>query len=236
MKKYLILILTSSSLGLYAQSTDTLFYAEGKIISSITKEAVVAKISYQSLPYGNIVGLLNGDTYRFPLYDKERYEILVEAPGFAPAKYMLDPAQANGQRTVVQDVELGLPSSASKVAETTHTVGKVMSLDNLIFELGKSKIAPSSYSELDQITAMLKSYPKMVIQLEGHTDFRGDPKLNMKLSEERVESVKAYLVSKGANKAKVKTKAFGGTQPLSRENTEEAHTMNRRVVVRILEN
>lgn len=219
-----------------AQEADTLIYAEGKIISAITKEAIVAKISYQSLPYGNFVGLLSGDNYRFPLYEKERYEITVEAPGFAPAKYMLDPATANAQRTVIQHVELGLPASATKVAETAHTVGKVMSLDNLIFELGKSKIAPSSYPELDQIAGMLQSYPKMVIQLEGHTDFRGDPKLNMALSQDRVDAVKNYLVSKGINKNKVKTKAFGGTQPLTRENTEEAHALNRRVVVRILEN
>jgi outer membrane protein OmpA-like peptidoglycan-associated protein len=76
----------------------------------------------------------------------------------------------------------------------------------------------------------------MIIQLEGHTDFRGDPKENMKLSQERVDAVKTYLISKGVNKTKVKTKAFGGTQPISRENTEEAHTINRRVEARILEN
>jgi len=222
--------------SVFSQEADTLIYAEGKIFSAVTKEAIVAKISYQSLPYGNFVGLLSGDRYRFPLYEKERYEIMVEAPGFAPAKYMLDPASANGQRTVVQDIELGLPASATKVVETVHTVGKVMSLDNLIFELGKSKIAPSSYSELDQIVGMLQNYPKMVIQLEGHTDFRGDQKLNMNLSQDRVDAVKNYLVSKGINKNKVKTKAYGGTQPLSREDTEEAHAMNRRVVVRILEN
>lgn len=236
MKTCLLFVCLLTGFVSLAQEVDTLYYAEGKIVNAATKEAVAAKISYQSLPYGNIVGSLNGDTYRFPMYEKERYEIIVEAPGFAVAKYMLDPNQANAQRTVVQDVELGLPASASKVAETAHTVGKVMKLDNLIFELGKSKIAPSSFAELDQIVSMLQNYPKMVIQLEGHTDFRGDPKLNMQLSQDRVDAVKDYLVSKGVGKGKVKTKAFGGTQPLTRENTEDAHAMNRRVVVRILEN
>jgi OmpA-OmpF porin, OOP family len=218
------------------QQADTLIYAVGKIINASTKESVTASISYQSLPYGSKVGILSGSSFRFPMYDKERYEILVEAPGFAPAKYMLDPAEANNERNVIRDIELGLPNSAAKVAETTHTVGKVMRLDNLIFELGKSKIAPESYPELDQVVTMLANYPKMIIQLEGHTDFRGDPKLNLKLSQDRVDAVKSYLMSKGVTKSKVKTKAFGGTQPLSRENTEEAHTMNRRVEVRILQN
>ena len=221
--------------GVFAQSADTLVYAEGKILNGATKEPVTASISYQSLPYGNKVGLLKGTTYRFPLFDNERYEIMVEAPGFAPAKYMLDPAEAK-DRIVLKDVELGLPTSAAKAAETTHTVGKVMNLDNLIFQLGKAKIEPASFEELDQVVKMLTSYPKMVIQLEGHTDVKGDPKQNMKLSQERVDAVKSYLVSKGVSKNKVKTKAFGGTQPLSRADTEEAHKMNRRVQVRILEN
>ena len=52
----------------------------------------------------------------------------------------------------------------------------------------------------------------------------------------RVESVKDYLTSHGINKTRVKTKAFGGTMPLSRDNTPEAHRLNRRVELRILEN
>lgn len=227
----LTLIVTTS----FAQQPDTLIYAQGNIVNGTTKEPITASISYQSLPYGNKVGLLKGTSYKFPLFDNERYEILVEAPGFAPAKYMLDPKDAQ-ERIVLRDVELGLPSSAAATAESTHTVGKVLNLDNLIFQLGKAKIEPASFAELDEVVKMLQTYPKMVIQLEGHTDTKGDPKQNMKLSQDRVDAVKDYLVSKGVNKGKVKTKAFGGTQPLSRADTEEAHKMNRRVQVRILSN
>jgi OOP family OmpA-OmpF porin len=218
----------------FAQA-DTLIYAQGKIVNGTTKEPVSASISYQSLPYGNKVGFLTGDNYKFPLFDNERYEILVEAPGFAPAKYMLDPSEAK-ERIVLKDVELGLPTSASGHAETAHTVGKVMNLDNLIFEQGNAKIASASFAELDEVVTMLSTYPKMIIQLEGHTDTRGDAKALLKLSQDRVDAVKTYLIAKGVNKSKVKTKAFGGTQPLSRSNTEEAHKMNRRVQVRILAN
>lgn len=217
------------------EEPDTLIYAQGKIINGTTKEAITATISYQSLPYGNIIGLLNGSSYKFPIFDNQRYEILVEAPGFAPAKYMLDPADAK-DRIVMRDVELGLPASAAAIAESAHTVGRLMNLDNLIFALGKAKIEPESFDELDEVVKMLQTYPKMVIQLEGHTDTKGDPKQNMRLSQDRVDAVKDYLISKGVSKAKVKTKAFGGTQPLSRADTEEAHRMNRRVQVRILSN
>lgn len=213
-----------------------MYYAEGKIISSITKEPVIAKISYESLPYGNRVGFQSGSVFSFPLFDKEKYSITVEAPGFAPSKYMIDPAEANAARRVIKDIELGLPASASVVAENTHTVGKVMRLDNVIFQTGSSKIEQASYSELNEVVRMLELNPKMVIQLEGHTDYVGNAKLNMKLSEDRVVEVKNYLVNRGINKGRIKTKAYGGTMPLSRENTEEASKLNRRVEVRILDN
>lgn len=219
-----------------AQQADTLIYATGRIISAETKEPVQARISYQSLPYGSVVGTLNGETYRFPLFDKERYSITVEAPGYSPSKYMLDPAEANEERLVLKDIELGLPSGAVDVAHETHTEGKVLVLKELIFQQGRAKIDQASYAELDKVVLMLNQNPNMVVQLEGHTDTRGDPKANMKLSELRVEAVKDYLLDKKIHKSKVKTKAFGGTQPISRENTEEAHRMNRRVELRILKN
>lgn len=238
MKKVCICVLMLAVTAQFslAQSADTLIYAEGKIFNASTKEPVEASISYQSLPYGNVVGNLSGSTYKFPLFNKEKYSITVVAAGFAPAKYMLDPGAANPERTVKQDIELGLPAAAAQVAESTRTAGKVMRLENLIFQQGRAKISPESYPELDKVVAMLNNNPSMIIQLEGHTDFRGDPKENMKLSQERVDAVKTYLVEKGVHKNKIKTKAFGGTDPLSRENTPEAHTLNRRVEVRVLQN
>jgi OmpA-OmpF porin, OOP family len=240
MKKTILFVLTLIILvyqaGAQTSGTDTLIYAEGKIINATTKEPVTARISYQSLPYGSKVGFLSGSSFSFPLYDHEKYSIIVEANGFAPSKYMLDPATANGERRVIQDIQLGLPASASTQAGMTHTVGKVMRLDALIFQVGNALISSESYPELDQVAKMLNDNPRMVIQLEGHTDVKGDPKKNLELSKERVEAVRTYLLGKGVAKTKVKTKAYGGTMPLSRDNSEEAHKLNRRVEVRILQN
>jgi outer membrane protein OmpA-like peptidoglycan-associated protein len=219
----------------FGQGQDSLIYAVGTISNHNTKEIVSAKISYQSLPFGNIVGVLNGSEFSIPLYGNEKYSITVEAPGFAPAKYMLDPATAvNGK--VTQNVELGLPVAAATAAPTAHHVGKVMRLEALIFHQRSAVISPESYAELNTVADMLHQNPNMVIQLEGHTDTRGDKNLNLKLSEDRVEAVKNYLVRRGVNKSRIKLKAFGGSQPLSTENTEEAHKLNRRVEVRIIDN
>ena len=215
----------------WAQASDSLIYAEGKIINAETREPITARIVYESVPYGSRIGIINNNAFSFPMFDQEHYSITVEAPGFAPAKYMLDPTTANGENKVVRDIEL---SSGSK--PNTNVPGKVMRLDNLIFEVSRARIDPESYSELDILVNLMRENPKMIIQLEGHTDYLGDSRANMKLSQQRVESVRDYLGTKGIAKTRVRTKAFGGNQPLSRDNTPEAHRLNRRVEVRILEN
>lgn len=231
----LLLVALTVTIGVRAQNADSVIYAVGTITNHTTKEMVSARISYQSLPYGNIVGSLSGSEFSIPLFGNEKYSVTVEAPGFAPAKYMLDPAAAvNGK--VTQNIELGLPAPAATTAPTAHHVGKVMRLDALIFHQRSAVISPESYPELNTVADMLHSNPNMVIQLEGHTDTRGDKNLNLKLSEDRVESVKNYLVRRGVSKSRIKLKAYGGSQPLSMENTEEAHKLNRRVEVRIIEN
>jgi outer membrane protein OmpA-like peptidoglycan-associated protein len=228
--KLLVLFLPIITPG-FCQIADSLIYAEGLIISAETKEPVQARITYQSLPYGNKVGVLNNTEYSFPMFDKVRYTIVVEAPGYAQAKYMLDPAEANGEMKVVRNIELTRGSTIQKLA-----AGNLIRLDNLIFQVGRSRISEESYQELDIVLKMMKDNPAMTIQLEGHTDYQGNAKENMKLSQARVDAVKNYLTSRGVTKNRIKTKAFGGTQPLSRENTPEAHRLNRRVEMRILSN
>jgi OmpA-OmpF porin, OOP family len=90
----------------FSQNSDSLVYAEGRVINAETKELIAARITYQSLPYGNKVGVITNSQYSFPMFDGEKYAITVEAAGFAPAKYMLDPAEANNEKKVIKDIEL----------------------------------------------------------------------------------------------------------------------------------
>lgn len=225
-------VIAGAPFGASAQTADSTVVAQGKIINAETREQVTARITYQSLPYGNKMGVINNDTYSFPMFDGDRYSISVNAPGFVPAKFMLDPAEATGL-VLIKDIELLHGESHAK---KKHAPGNVMLLDHLIFEVNKNKIDPNSYAELDIVVSMMRENPAMVIQLEGHTDYVGNPDKLMKLSQERVDAVRDYLISKKINKNRIKTKAFGGTAPISREDTPEAHRQNRRVELRILEN
>ena len=73
----------------------------------------------------------------------------------------------------------------------------------------------------------------MEIKLEGHTDNQGDPALNLKLSQDRVNEVKKYLVSKGIATSRITTEGFGDTKPLGSNEEEATRKLNRRVEFRV---
>ena len=195
--------------------------AEGKITDSRTSKGVKANVRYSSIPTGSIFGRFSDSTFSFPIFGTAKYQITAEAKGYNPRTVIVDPKDIGPDKKVQRDIIL-TPS------------GETMRLNNLIFPQGKAVIDPKSYGELDEVAQMMKENSKMVIQLEGHTDNQGSAKANMELSESRVEAVKKYLVSKGIAKDRIKTKAFGGSQPLANEMTQEARAMNRRVEMRIL--
>ena len=218
--KYTLLIFSALMCVLTAHAQNDII-AQGKISDSRTGKGIKATIRYSSIPTGGISGRFNDSTFQFPIFGTAKYQITAEAKDYNPRTVIVDPKDIDGQRRVLRDISL-TPS------------GQTMTLTNLIFPQGKSTIDPKSFGELDEVGQMMKENSKMVIQLEGHTDNQGSSKANMELSEARVEAVKKYLVGKGINKDRIKTKAFGGSQPLKNEMTPEARKMNRRVEMRIL--
>jgi outer membrane protein OmpA-like peptidoglycan-associated protein len=192
----------------------------GKVVDISNGKAIKANISYKSLPTGGITGRFNDSTYSFSIFGSSRYEITAELPNYIPAVAIVDPKAAK-DGLVVRELLL-------------TPKGQTIRLTHLIFEQGKAVIDPASFNELDELVLLLKTHPKLVIQLEGHTDNLGNTAKNMELSQDRVDEVKDYLVDKDVSKSRVKTKAFGGTRPLSKGKTEADRNMNRRVEIRIL--
>ena len=101
-------------------------------------------------------------------------------------------------------------------------------IKNLEFETGKSTIRNKSYSSLDRVAAILID-KNFSLKLAGHTDNTGSLQTNLRLSKERAESVKAYLVSKGANPSRIEATGYGPNQPIASNTTAEGRQQNRRV-------
>lgn len=203
---------------------EPLVLVRGKIVNAETGELVVGRVTYESMPYASKIGFVEGDIFRFHLEQGKSYSVMVRADGFFPYKTKITPEEFVSD-SLYRSFEL-----------EPDIVGKTIRLEQLIFAISKADITEESYAELNDLAALMDSNLGMIIQLEGHTDTRGDPKLNMKLSQKRVDAVKEYLIYRGISKKRIKTKAFGGTRPLSRDRNSEAHKKNRRVEVRILSN
>ena len=107
-------------------------------------------------------------------------------------------------------------------------------LQHLVFDLQRSTLRPEAKLELNQLADIMKERPNMTILLEGHTDVRGNPKSNLELSEDRVESVKKYLNRRGVNKRRIDTKGWGQQKPLIVTDDVEEGKINRRVEISIL--
>ncbi|MGN0001889.1 MAG: OmpA family protein [Sphingobacterium composti] len=101
-------------------------------------------------------------------------------------------------------------------------------IKNLEFETGKSTIRSTSYSSLDRVAAILIE-KNFSLKLAGHTDNTGSLQTNLRLSKERAEAVKAYLVSKGANASRIEATGYGPNQPIASNSTAEGRQQNRRV-------
>jgi len=205
----------------HAQSAvDGEIWIEGKVVDVGTGKGVKANIRYKSLPTGGITGSFRDSVYRFSIFGSSKYEVAAEIDGYITAVAIVDPKKGV-EGKIVRNL-------------TLTPKGQTIRLTHLIFEQGKSVIDPASFDELDEVAQMLIDHPKLVIQLEGHTDNQGSMSKNMELSQERVDEVKDYIVDKGVGKSRVKTKAFGGTKPITNEKTPEARNLNRRVEIRIL--
>lgn len=101
-------------------------------------------------------------------------------------------------------------------------------IQNLEFDLGKATIRSTSHASLNKVAALLIE-KNFSLKLAGHTDNTGSMQTNMRLSKERAESVKAYLVSKGANPSRIEATGYGPTQPIANNDTAEGRQQNRRV-------
>ncbi|MGF1636186.1 MAG: OmpA family protein, partial [Cyclobacteriaceae bacterium] len=112
--------------------------------------------------------------------------------------------------------------------------GQVINIDNLQFEQGKPTILEVSLPIVDKLLHVLRSNPSMVIELAGHTDRLGSKDANFKLSLDRVENVKQYLVEGGIEPWRVRTIGHGGSRPIAPSDNEDNRALNRRVEITVM--
>lgn len=107
---------------------------------------------------------------------------------------------------------------------------------NVQFASGKSELNRSYDSDLKDIAVFMSEHPKTKIEIQGHTDNTGSKALNKKLSQNRADSVKNYLVSTlGADASRISSVGHGDEMPVGDNTTNEGRQENRRVIAVITE-
>jgi len=131
--------------------------------------------------------------------------------------------------------EFGCPIEVTET-ETQFLDTGVISTSNITFEFGKADLKPESHEVLDEIGRILVQWPKLRIEIGGHTDSRGSEEYNRMLSEQRADAVCDYLISQFPKiKAKnFSTRGYGESVSIYSNDTEEGRGQNRRVEFKVL--
>lgn len=199
----------------------------GKVINSKTGEAIPATITFE--PVGNDLPVEKikaspAQGYSLGVDTDAAFKVRIEAAGFISSIENLDVK-------TYEMKELEMNFNLEPIA-----VGTTVNLKDVLFEQSKTTLLPQSYPQLDMIVSFLKENPNVSIELSGHTDNRGIPTQNVKLSQARVDRVKEYLLSKGIHKKRVTGKGYGGSKPIANNDDEETRKLNRRVEFTIRKN
>ncbi len=112
--------------------------------------------------------------------------------------------------------------------------GAVIRLNPIYFEQSKAEILSKSYPEIERLYQIFTENPTLVVRIEGYTDNQGRPEDLQKLSEQRAEAIKAFLVQKGIAAARIETAGMGPAAPLNDNSSAELRALNRRTEFRIV--
>jgi outer membrane protein OmpA-like peptidoglycan-associated protein len=154
------------------------------------------------------------------------HALTVTAPGYTSAE--LQVAAASGQKVAVQAV---LASARVKVEARRITI-----TEKVYFETGNARIKPESFGLLDEIaTTILTATSVGRVEVGGHTDNQGSDTYNQRLSQQRAESVRDYLVGKGVARDQLVPVGYGETRPIDTNRTDGGRETNRRVEFLLLD-
>ena len=220
----------SSTRSVTSQESDPVVLLSGTVLNQQTgKVPEDATITYEDLSNGKVLGQAKPDPssgkYKLVLPYGKNYGITAKAKGLIPASTNLDLSTMKGRYLELDDRDLSMVPLVK---------GNTATINNLFFDLGKAALKPESEPELKRILQVMKENKALVIEISGHTDNTGSDEINNKLSLERANAVKDYLLNGLIESTRIRTKGYGKSKPKADNATEEGRQINRRVEIEIL--
>jgi outer membrane protein OmpA-like peptidoglycan-associated protein len=203
------------------------FLVHGKVYNKKTMLPVGSSIFFEDLSTGKRAGEARSDPktgdYQIVLPSGSKYGFMARSEGFFSVRENLNTINMETFKEV--DLDLFL---------VPIEVGEKMKLNNVFFDAGLSTLQRESYAELNNLALLMKQNPSLHIELEGHTDNRGTEDVLQILSEDRIASVKNYLIQRGVDPERMTGFGYGSSRPLAPSDTEENRLKNRRVEFKII--
>jgi outer membrane protein OmpA-like peptidoglycan-associated protein len=142
-------------------------------------------------------------------------------------------AAQQGEHQAVSDkaaMRAQLSEQLNKILETRDSArGLIVSMSDVLFDSGHYTLKPGAREKLAKVAGILIAYPGLNIEIDGYTDNVGGDEMNQKLSENRADSVRSYLVEQGVATNSVSAKGYGNTLPVASNDTSSGRQENRRV-------
>jgi outer membrane protein OmpA-like peptidoglycan-associated protein/tetratricopeptide (TPR) repeat protein len=212
---------------------------KGIVRDDKTKEPLESNIELIDNELNKVIAEFKSDTktgkFLVSLPGGKNYGIAVKADGYLFHSENFDVQQDSDYKEVEKIIDL------KKVS-----VGQVIVLRNIFFDLNKYSLRPESQNELDRLTKLLTDNPTIRIEISGHTDTRGSDTYNKELSHNRAKSVVDYLIEKGIKKDRLEYMGYGEEKTIVSDSEiaklrsstakEDAHQENRRTEFKILSN
>jgi outer membrane protein OmpA-like peptidoglycan-associated protein len=213
--------------------SDPVVLVTGKVIDGKTgKVPKNAQIIYEDLTNGKELGVATPDPitgiYKVVLPYGKNYGITTKIDGYVGTSQNIDLSKITNNKYL----EIEGKDMTVKPVE----VGVKVEMNNIFFEFGKAELKSESFPELNRIATFFKSNTKIISEISGHTDNLGTDLVNNKLSQERADVVRNYLLTQGVPAERLSAKGYGKTRPKVANDTPENQAINRRVEFEILKN
>ena len=118
----------------------------------------------------------------------------------------------------------------SQMIQVTKSArGIILSMSDILFDVNKASLKADLKTSLAKVAGILSVYQQFNVSIEGNTDNTGSEEHNMKLSQQRADNVKAFLVEQGIAGERLTAKGLGMTMPVADNSTKEGRQKNRRV-------
>ena len=170
-----------------------------------------------------------------------KIELARRAAEKADADAKLAEAQASAseearRRAEAEETAQGLRAKLlqqfSVILDTRDTArGLIVNLGDVLFDVNKSTLRPPAREKLAKLSGILLAHPGLTLEIEGHTDATGSDEYNQKLSEQRANSVRDFLVGENLSADAITAQGLGKTKPVASNDTAEGRQKNRRVEI-----